>query len=48
MVRYDHGAGRYDLENPISSQWGSATIFVLADAIDSKGVIEDITVVNGE
>ena len=38
MVRYDHGARRYEFEDPVSSQWGAETIYVLADAGDFKGV----------
>ena len=47
MVRCDHGAGRYEFENPISSQWGAGTIFVLANAIDFKGMLDDFTVADG-
>ena len=48
QIRYDHRAGRYEFENPASSQWGAETIYELADEIDLKGVLGDFTVVNGE
>ena len=47
MVRFDHGAGRYEFENVLSSQWAPDTIYVLADASDFKGVLGEFMVVNG-
>ena len=48
QIRYDHRAGRYEFENPASSQWGAETIYVLADAIeDFEGMLDEFTVVNG-
>ena len=38
MIRYDHGLGKYEYENPIDSEWVAKSIFVLADASDIKEV----------
>ena len=48
QIRYDHRAGRYEFENPASSQWGAETIYVLADVSDFKGVLGEFIVVNRE
>jgi len=45
MVRYDPAAGRYELENPLSSQWETKTIYVLADAKDLKEVLGGLSAI---
>ena len=48
MVRYDHAAGRFELVSPVSSQWETKTIFVLADANDLKEVLGGLSAITGE
>ena len=36
MIRYDHGLGRYAYVNPVESEWGTESIFVLDDGSDIK------------
>ena len=48
MVRYDHAAGRFELVSPVSSQWETKTIFILADANDLKEVLGGLSAITGE
>ena len=48
MVRCDHGAERYEFENPFSFQWGEETIYMLTNASDFKDVLGDFIVANIE
>ena len=36
MIRYDHGYGRYEYFKPVDSDWGPASIAVLADGSEIK------------
>ena len=47
MVRFDHAAGKYELENPIRSQRETKTIYVLADASDLKDVLGGLSAIAG-